>query len=245
MSRKPLTPQPTPSNKRNLMIVGLIAAVAVIAAVLIIVSSSDNKTVPAPAANAPVRGVAETKAMLKGIPQQGNALGKANAPITMIEFADYQCPFCRDYALSTMPVLINDYVRTGKLRMEFQTLSFVGPDSKTAAQAGAAAGKQNLEWNYSQLFYFNQGQEKSGYVTDAFINKLYTAAGVSASQANAYRKTAASALPSTEAEAMAQKYGVSSTPSFVIGNTGGPYTKFEVEISNPDAFKAAFDALLK
>ena len=52
-------------------------------------------------------------------------------------------------------------------------------------------------------------------------------------------------MPIAEASANAQKYGVASTPSFVIGPTGGPYTKLEVEISNPDAFKAAFDALLK
>jgi protein-disulfide isomerase len=183
--------------------------------------------------------------MLKGIPQDGNALGEKNAPITMIEYADYQCPFCRDYALETMPILINDYVRSGKLRMEFEPLTFIGPDSETAARAGVAAGQQNLEWNYTHLFFFNQGEERSGFVTDAFIDKLYAGAGVNAAKANAYRKTPAAAVPIAEASANAQKYGVASTPSFVVGPTGGPYTKLEVEISNPDAFKAAFDALLK
>ena len=82
-------------------------------------------------------------------------------------------------------------------------------------------------------------------MTDAFIDKLYAGAGVNAAKANAYRKTPAAAVPIAEASANAQKYGVASTPSFVVGPTGGPYTKLEVEISNPDAFKAAFDALLK
>jgi protein-disulfide isomerase len=217
-----------------------------VAAVLILVSSGDNTNEnAAPAANAPLRGLKETKAMLKGIPQDGNALGEKNAPVTMIEYADYQCPFCRDYALETMPILINDYVRTGKLRMEFEPLTFIGPDSETAARAGVAAGQQDLEWNYTHLFFFNQGEERSGYVTDAFIDKLYAGAGVNAAKANAYRKTPAAAVPIAEASANAQKYGVASTPSFVVGPTGGPYTKLEVEISNPDAFKAAFDALLK
>jgi protein-disulfide isomerase len=228
------------------MIAGLVAVVVVVAAVLILVSSGDNTNEnAAPAANAPLRGLKETKAMLKGIPQDGNALGEKNAPVTMIEYADYQCPFCRDYALETMPILINDYVRTGKLRMEFEPLTFIGPDSETAARAGVAAGQQNLEWNYTHLFFFNHGEERSGYVTDAFIDKLYAGAGVNAAKANAYRKTPAAAVPIAEASANAQKYGVASTPSFVVGPTGGPYTKLEVEISNPDAFKAAFDALLK
>lgn len=237
---------PNPNKRRNVMIAGLVAVVVVVAAVLILVSSGDNANEnAAPAANAPLRGVKETNAMLKGIPQDGNALGEKNAPITMIEYADYQCPFCRDYALETMPILINDYVRSGKLRMEFEPLTFIGPDSETAARAGVAAGQQNLEWNYTHLFFFNQGEERSGYVTDAFIDKLYAGAGVNAAKANAYRKTPAAAVPIAEASANAQKYGVASTPSFVVGPTGGPYTKLEVEISNPDAFKAAFDALLK
>ncbi|MDP5033824.1 MAG: DsbA family protein [Solirubrobacteraceae bacterium] len=237
---------PNPNKRRNVMIAGLVAVVVVVAAVLILVSSGDNANEnAAPAANAPLRGVKETNAMLKGIPQDGNALGEKNAPVTMIEYADYQCPFCRDYALETMPILINDYVRSGKLRLEFEPLTFIGPDSETAARAGVAAGQQNLEWNYTHLFFFNQGEERSGYVTDALIDKLYAGAGVNAAKANAYRKTPAAAVPIAEASANAQKYGVASTPSFVVGPTGGPYTKLDVEISNPDAFKAAFDALLK
>ena len=227
------------------MIAGLIAVVVVVAAILILVSSGDSSNSSTPAANAPLNGLKETKAMLDGIPQDGNALGKKNAPVTMIEYADYQCPFCRDYALNTMPILINDYVRTGKLRMEFMPLTFIGPDSETAARAGAAAGQQDLEWNFSHLFYFNQGTERSGYVTDAFINKLYAGAGVDAAKANAYRTTPAAAVPIATASAGAEKYGVASTPSFVVGPTGGPYTKLDVEISNADAFKSAFDALLK
>jgi len=227
------------------MIAGLIVVVVVVAAILILVSSGDSSNSSTPAANAPLNGLKETKAMLDGIPQDGNALGKKNAPVTMIEYADYQCPFCRDYALNTMPILINDYVRTGKLRLEFEPLTFIGPDSETAARAGVAAGQQDLEWNFSHLFYFNQGTERSGYVTDAFINKLYAGAGVDAAKANAYRTTPAAAVPIATASAGAEKYGVASTPSFVVGPTGGPYTKLDVEISNADAFKSAFDALLK
>ena len=238
-------------HKRRNIIIGAAIAVAVVAAVVIVLVSSggsgDSGTTTASGGTAPIqlKGQKETAEMLDGIPQDGNALGKKSAKVTLIEFADFQCPFCRDFALNTLPVIINDYVRTGKIRMELRTLTFIGPDSETAARAAAAAGEQNREWNYTSLFYHNQGQENSGYVTDEFIDSLYKAAGVNAAKANAYRKTEAAGVPAQSSDTEAQKYGVQNTPSFVVGPTGGPYNKIEVDINNPDGFKAALDSLLK
>ena len=239
-----------PRKRRNIIIGAAIAIAVVVAVVLVLVSSggsNDSGSGSASGGTAPaqIKGTKEVSSMLDGIPQDGNALGKKSAKVTLIEFADYQCPFCRDFALNTLPVIINDFVRPGKVRMELRTLTFIGPDSEAAARAGAAAGKQNLEWNFTDLFYYNQGQENSGYVTDDFIDSLYEAAGIDAAKANAFRKTDAAAAPAKEADAEAQKYGIQSTPSFVVGPTGGPYTKLDVDISNPDGFKAALNSLLK
>ena len=77
--------------------------------------------------------------MLAGIPQSGIYLGNPAAPVPLVEFADLQCPFCREYTLQTLPQLVQDYVRTGKVRMEFRNLSFLGKDSVTAGRAAAAA----------------------------------------------------------------------------------------------------------
>ena len=239
-----------PRKRRNIIIGAAIAVAVVVAVVVVLVSSggsdgsgTDNAAGGSSAAQ--VKGVNETSEMLDGIPQDGNALGKKSAKVTLVEFADFQCPFCRDFALNTLPVIINDYVRTGKVRMELRTLTFIGPDSETAARAAAGAGEQNLEWNYTNLFYYNQGQENSGYVTDEFIDSIYKAAGVDEAKANAFRKTDAAGVPAQSADAEAQKYGIQSTPSFVVGPTGGPYTKLDVDITNPDGFKAALDSLLK
>ncbi|MBU6337711.1 MAG: thioredoxin domain-containing protein [Acidobacteria bacterium] len=239
-----------PRKRRNIIIGAAIAVAVVVAVIIVLVSSggsdsSGNDAAGGGSGTIQVKGVKEMTAMLDGIPQDGNALGKKSAKVTLIEFADYQCPFCRDFALNTLPVIINDFVRPGKVRMELRTLTFIGPDSETAARAGAAAGEQNLEWNFTDLFYYNQGQENSGYVTDDFIDSLYKAAGVDVAKANAFRKTDAAAVPAQSADAEAQKYGIQSTPSFVVGPTGGPYTKLDVDISNPDGFKAALNSLLK
>ena len=90
-------------------------------------------------AGAKVAGIQETNELLKGIPQTGSELGEKDAPITLVEFADLQCPFCKQFATTTYPVIVNDYVSKGKVRVEFRTMTFIGPDSEKAARAAAAA----------------------------------------------------------------------------------------------------------
>ena len=159
------------ASKRRNIIIASVVAVAVVAVAIVLIASGggdDNKT---SSSTGVVTGQKETKELLDGIPQKGTALGDPKAPVTVIEFVDLQCPFCKEWSTGPLPVIINDYVRPGKVRFETRTLTFIGPDSQKAAVAGAAAGQQNKEWNYQQLFYFNQGQENSGYATDAFIEK--------------------------------------------------------------------------
>src|SRR5204863_7739648 len=135
------------------------AAVVLAAAVVIIavlVSSADKKKVAPPT-------------LFGGIPQQGIVLGNPKAPVTMTEFADLQCPVCRDYTAAVLPTLVRDYVRTGKVKMVFQDLAFLGDDSVTAGRAAAAAGAQNRLWQFADAFYGDQGDENSGYVTDSFV----------------------------------------------------------------------------
>src|SRR4051794_4535912 len=86
---------------------------------------------------------AQIDAMFAGIPQQGQVLGRANAPVTLVEFADLKCPVCRDYTAQALPTLVSRYVRTGKLRIVMQPQTFVGSppgDSEHAARFALAAG---------------------------------------------------------------------------------------------------------
>ena len=82
-------------------------------------------------------------------------------------------------------------------------------------------------------------------LTDEFIEKLWTAAGVDVPKAKAFADSDASMAPIELAQKEAEKYGVVSTPTFLIGETGKPLTKFDVNLDDAEAFKAAFDELLK
>ena len=238
------TSQAEKARKRRNIILASLAAVAVVAVAVVLLSGGGDKKT-AGNSGGTVAGLAETNELLKGIPQKGASLGEKDAPLTLVEFADLQCPFCKQFALTTYPIIVNDYVSTGKVRIEFRTLTFIGPDSEKAARAAAAAGKQDREAYFTQLWYFNQGPENSGYATDEFIEKLWKAAGVDVAQAKKFADSQASLVPVNAAQKGAEKFGVVSTPTFLIGETGKPLTKFDVELDNPDAFSAAFDELLK
>jgi protein-disulfide isomerase len=223
-------------RKRLTQLGALLAAAVVIVVVAIVVSSGGGSKKEASGAGAggALEGVAETKALIGGIPQKGITLGSPSAPVTIVEFADPQCPFCKEYTLNEMPALVQKYVRTGKAKMELRYLTFIGPDSLTAASVLGAAGQQNKLWNASDLFYRNQGEENSGYVTDAFLTKILTGAGADAPKAIAGAGSSAVAADIGAAKTLASRYGVDATPTILVGPTGGEL-KADTAESQPTA----------
>ena len=147
---------------------GLAIGAALIAASLL--SSRSGATAePASMPAQALGGVAEVTPLLDGIPQDGTALGRPDAPVTLVEYADLQCPYCAHWAIGALPTLVEDYVRAGKLRIEFRGLAFIGPDSETALRTALAAGRQDRLWHVVEILYANQGRENSGWVTDDLI----------------------------------------------------------------------------
>lgn len=88
------------------------------------------------------RAAPAVQSLFAGIPQQGAVIGSPMARVTLVEYADLQCPYCGKWARETLPVLIKEYVRTGKLRIVFKGLAFLGPDSEKALRAVIVAGRQ-------------------------------------------------------------------------------------------------------
>jgi protein-disulfide isomerase len=232
---------------RTLLAVLGAAAVLVVVAIVVSGGSSDKaKSRPGAAqkATGAIPGQKESAAMLAGIPQSDIYLGNPSAPVRVVEFADLQCPFCREYTLQVLPRLVQDYVRSGKVRMEFRNLSFLGDDSVTAARAAAAAAQQDKLWNFVDVFYYNQGEENSGYVTPAFLERIERAAGVDPVKARAFAASEASKKPLTAANALADQLRVESTPTILVGKRGGALTPVQADPTDVGAYKAAIDGAL-
>ena len=99
-------------------------------------------------------------------------LGAANAPVTLVEYIDLQCPICREFETTVMPDLIAKYVKTGKVKVEARVLKFIGPDSERGRNAMLAAAEQNKAFDFSQVLYANQGTENTGWLTDDMIGQI-------------------------------------------------------------------------
>jgi len=211
----------------------LLAVIVVVALVALSQGGEDDDTSAAPTA------------VLEEVPEEGIALGDPDAPVTMVEFADPQCPFCADYTTEVLPDLVEKYVATGEVRMELQLLTFIGEDSLRLANAGYAATEQEGLWKFMDLAYARQGAENSGYADDAFIESIATDAGL---DPEPLLVASANGAPDTQvgrlieaARTAAGEAGVASTPSFLIGPTGGELEPLEVTSLDVGAFEGPID----
>jgi protein-disulfide isomerase len=235
-------------SKRKPLLIGMAAAVAACLALLIVLSaSSGDRATPASSAGGvqgPV-GTAQSAKLLAGIPERGLVRGNPRAPLTLVEYADLQCPACRMYSDQVFPELVQRYVRAGKLRIELRLQSFLGQDSVTAAHAVAAAALQNRAWGMVDLFYRNQGEENSGYVTPRFLTMLGSHIGGLDTERMLREQTHPKARKLvTEGSAAFAALGLQGTPSFQLGRTGGDLGLLQVQRLDVSEFTGPIDSLL-
>jgi protein-disulfide isomerase len=231
------------SRVLQLTLVAALAAVVVVGA--IVLSNSEGDETPAPVATTASASPAEQVAELyDGIPQRGIRLGDADAPATLVEIADLQCPFCAEYSVQAMPTIVQDYVRTGKLNYELHFRSFLGRDSVRAAGAAAAAAKQNLMYQFADLFYRNQGPENSDYADDAFMTRIASQVeGLDVETVVAAADDPLGQPAVRRGEQFARDIGSTGTPDFYI-RKDGKMQQLQPQGTTPEAYAAAIDAAL-
>jgi protein-disulfide isomerase len=225
-----------PERRQRLLQMAAGAAFLVIAVVLVlIVVNSGNGS----GGDTTIDDAAEVNRSLAGIPQTEMVLGDPKAPVELIEFGDLQCPVCAGYAKEILPPIIEKQVKKGQVKLDFRNLVIIGEESIPAGAAALAAGEQGRGWNYLEIFYRNQGAERSGYVTDEFMEAVAKAAGVKElAKWNQDRKKLSGAVEETTAEA--QQLGYEGTPSFAIK---GPGTKDLELLGTPQSTGALEEAI--
>lgn len=220
----------------------LLAGVAVVAAasvaiVLAVVLSggSSPKATSAPAVGSLVNalaGAAEVVTLFKGIPQHGTTLGTPSAPVTMIEYVDAQCPYCRTFETQVLPDVVRRYVRTGKLKIVLRMWAFIGPDSSRGQAAVLAAARQNRAFNYLELVFDQQGVENTGWLSDNLLTSVAASIpGLRVHRVLDERNSAVVKADATTVDTLARGNGITSTPTFVVGKTGTAGAK--VALSGP------------
>lgn len=169
---------------------------------------------------------------------EGRILGDAKAPVTIVEYADFQCPVCKRAETDLLPQVERDYVQTGKAKIEFRMFPIIGRESWDAAQAAEAARDQGKFWQYHDALFNAQGRENSGAFSYDELVALARQVGLDVPK---FEQTLSSNIHLAEIQRevdAASKAGVNSTPTFFIG------TKKIVGVQPYGEFKAAIDAAL-
>ncbi|AIQ52995.1 DsbA family protein [Paenibacillus sp. FSL R7-0331] len=149
-------------KKTLIVIVSTIVVVAVIFAGLFMLAGRDSSTAGTPAAPVEFNY------------SEMSRLGSEDAPVKIVEFGDYKCPACAQFAGVIKPQIVQEYVNQDKAALYFVNLAFLGPDSTTAALAALSVYNQNSDafWTYYDALYANQGDENKEWATPDFLVEL-------------------------------------------------------------------------
>jgi protein-disulfide isomerase len=168
-------------------------------------------------------------------------IGDANAPITIIEFADFQCPYCGQFQSQTWPQINEQYVKKGLVRFGYHQFAFLGPESTWAAEASECAADQNAFWQYHDKLYAGQAGENQGAFNKDKLKQLAVDLKL---DAKAFDSCLDSGKYTAQVNADSQaagSLGVTSTPSFVVNGqalSGAlPFAQFQQVIEAATAKK--------
>ena len=165
---------------------------------------------------------------------EGTGMGDPDAPVVIIEYSDFQCPFCRQFHEQTLPSIVDNHVRTGEVYFEYRHFPFIGRESLEAANASLCAAEQGQFWPYAAYLFANQTGENVGAFSEARLQGIAQELGVdmdSFEQCSS-RNEMADQVQADYAQALDS--GVNSTPTFYVNGkqvSGAlPYAQFQAEI---------------
>lgn len=199
--------QPNKNTQRRWIYIGLIALAAIVVVVLVILQNA-NATPTATIAFTPVPNA------------NGLSMGKADAPVKVEEYSDFQCPYCKQYFTDIEPIVIPKYIATGKVFFTYNPFSFIGPESKLAAEAAFCAADQNKFWQMHYQIFTAQGVENSGIYTKTKLNQLGSEIGLDLPKFRDCLDNGKYTQRVEDANTAAMGKKVESTPSFFVNGKG-------------------------
>ncbi|MCX4550459.1 MULTISPECIES: thioredoxin domain-containing protein [unclassified Streptomyces] len=250
MPHNSTTPAPRRNRKRTVLASAVLVAAAATATFALTLNGTDSHTPepaarPAPSATTSAPGDTpspdnELAALARREKTDPQATGRADAPVVLIEYSDFQCPFCGQFARETQPALQRSYVDQGILRIEWRNFPIFGKESQQAALAGWAAGRQHKFWEFHTLAYSEPHKRNTGHFDQDQLTTLARKAGVEDLDRFRADMTSAAAHKAVQRD-QEEGYalGVTSTPAFLVNGTpllGAQPT---------DTFRKAIDAAAK
>ncbi len=203
--RKRIRRQNAPQNARWIIAGAALVVVALV--VLVVASQMSTKSVAAPVFSSP-----EPAALDKcGKPE----CGQPGAPVTIEEYADFQCPYCAQED-QVLQQIAPKYIDTGKARLVYNNMVLIGPESQPAAEAAECAGDQNKFWTYGNYLFTHQQGENTGAFSTDNLKKIAALLGLNTSAFNSCLDSGKYTALVKQQTAQGQQRGVTGTPTLFI-----------------------------
>ncbi|MFE6964231.1 DsbA family protein [Agromyces sp. NPDC057679] len=204
------------------IVLGIATAFLLVVAIAQAFPQSPSTAAPAASAGpeaSDAAAYAENPAIALRDPDDPLAIGDVDAPVVLVEWADFRCPYCAVFTNQTMPVILDEYVEAGLVRYEFRDVAFFGDDSTAAAVAARAAGEQGRFPEYLKVVYAAAPEQGHPDMPREKLVAFAKEAGVpdlAAFEADLDRADLREAV--TASTAQAQQLGVTGVPFFVAGD---------------------------
>ena len=220
-------------NKK--IIIGLILFAAIVSVVLTITNANDSTNIQSEQTSQ-MHGTVSTQ-------YASPILGNPTAPITIIEFGDYQCHQCYNWFHNTKPQITSDYINTGKANLIFVDLAFLGRDSPKAAQATYCAGEQGKYWEYHDLLYISQESKiDNGWASPDRLKAFAFSLGLEMNMFEFCLDTSKYLKQVQYNSQQAREHGIRGTPGFIIV---GPDGQEQLSGAQPfQTFKQILDSMI-
>ncbi|MEE8180227.1 MAG: thioredoxin domain-containing protein [Nitrosopumilaceae archaeon] len=177
------------------------------------------------------------KLLKNGSPIQGSS----RAPITILEWGDYQCTFCYRFHESSLKVIQKEYIETGMVNLVFKDFPLNGPDSVLAAEATYCANDQGRYWLYHDELYTNWAGERTGWITDNSLNMFAESVDLDIEKFNSCLDDHKYRQKVLDLEQFGRNIGIDATPSFFVFNDE---KIIKITGNQPlDVFRKVIDAL--
>ncbi|WP_420176062.1 DsbA family protein [Luteococcus sp. OSA5] len=238
-------PVATPSNRLPWVLVAMLSALSLLLGGVLLAQNSELKQLrnqassatPAPADSSQGSGQAQQPSQTQAQPSQNpaaiaamkklprrdpkdpTAMGKVDAPVVMIEWSDFRCPFCSVWTRETLPEL-QPYIDSGSLRIEHRDLVLFGEESMNAAMAARAAGNQGKFWEFSTALHKVAPTSGHPTIKQADLERFAKQAGVPDMAKFTKDSTSATTRAAIDKDIEeARSLGLSGTPFFVVNTT--------------------------
>jgi protein-disulfide isomerase len=235
------------SRNRLFLLAGAIGAAAVVVVVVIVAvgTGSGSSSTTTTGTSGSASGAPTAVSTFAGVPQQGDTLGKPSAALTLTVFEDPQCPYCRQWNIDTLPAVVQNYVRTGRVKIAYRGIVIIGNNSLAGLAAVYAAGRQNKLWNMVEALYERQGAENSGWITIAVVKDAAKAIHANVPKLLKDMRSQAVANEIGKSERQASQYGINGTPTFAVQKPLGSFQQLQISGLEPSQFTPALDRALQ